>query len=267
MQSGRRPSLSLIIPVLNVEPRLEEVLQQISSTIDEPRPEIIVVCDVTGPELLPAVREEQARLERSYGIHTITRTAERGFGSALRAGFMASSGDVVIPIMGDASDDIAVIPRMLDRVQAGAHIVAGSRYMPGGCIIGDTPKQQFSRWYSKIMRAVSTIRCDDVSNSFKAYRREVWGSVQSHAHSFDISVEMTVKGAARGFRVDQVPSTWTNRRAGKSSFGMLREFPHYLRWLTYAAVRLPSPRALVALPVALVSLLFIVRGAARAGRR
>lgn len=236
----RTLSVSLVLPVLNHEERLTEVLEQVRAALPDGAPEVIVVYDVTQPRLLDEVKAEQRDLEQRYGIRTVTRTEERGFGSALRAGFEASSGDVIIPVMADCSDDISAIPRMLEEIRSGADIVAGSRYMPGGRIVGDTPKQQLSRLYSVLMRVLTGLSCQDVSNSFKAYRREVWANIPNESNSFDISVEMTLKGATQGYRVAQVPSVWTNRQVGRSQFGMMKEFRNYARWLLYAARRLPS---------------------------
>lgn len=258
-------TVSLIVPVLNLEPRLEDVLREIGSLPSGFQPEVLVVYDVTRHDLLESVKEEQRSLEKKYGVCCVTRVNQRGFGSALRAGFEASRGEVIIPIMGDCSDDIAAIPRMVEKIRSGADLVAGSRYMAGGAIVGDTPKQQISRLYSRIMRAMSRVPCNDVSNSFRAYRRDIWRTIPNEAASFDISVEMTVKAAAAGYRIDQVPAVWTNRAAGRSHFRMLKELPNYSRWLFFAARHAPRRSTLVAAPVALIGLaalagLIFVRG-------
>lgn len=261
------PTLSLIIPVLNQEPRLNEVLDQIHSLLADYRPEVVLVYDVTRPELLDAVRTEQSELEERYESRSVTRTDQRGFGSALRAGFEVSRGAVIIPIMGDCSDDIAAIPRMLAAINSGADVVAGARYMPGGAIIGDDAKQQISRYYSKLIKALSSVSCDDVSNSFRAYRRTVWENIPNESNSFDISVEMTVKAAAEGYRIRQVPAVWTNRAAGQSHFSIMKELPNYGRWVLYAARHAPSRFLLVALPVSIVSLVMLTGWMFGLGRR
>lgn len=250
-------SVSLILPVLNREDRLVDVLEQIRSTLPSLNPEVLVVYDVTRPELLDAVEAEQLHLEERYAVRSLTRLRQRGFGSALRAGFQASSGQVIIPIMADCSDDIAIIPQMLAKIEAGADVVAGSRYMPGGRIVGDTIKQRLSRLYSKIVQMICRLPCRDVSNSFKAYRREVWENIASEATSFDISIEMTIKAATQGYRVTEVPAVWTNREAGRSHFRMLREFPNYMRWLLYAARHLSPHSLLVAASLGLISLFLL----------
>ena len=259
---------SLILPVLNHEDRLEEVLGEIRSHLASLDPEVIVVYDVTRPELLDDVRAEQAALAERYGIRSVTRLNERGFGSALRAGFEASTGEAVLPVMADCSDDIAAIPRMLAEIEVGADIAVGCRYMPGGGIVGDDLKQRFSRLYSGLMGTISALRCRDVSNSFKAYRREVWEKIDNEATSFDVSVEMTVKAAAAGYRIAEVPAVWTNRQVGRSQFSMRRELPNYGRWLVYAAKRLPSRSFLVAAVAGVASsLLLLALGRRRGGGR
>ena len=250
--------VSLILPVLNHEDRLEEVLRDIRTNLASLEPEVIVVYDVTRSELLEEVRAEQAALAERYGVRSVTRTDERGFGSALRAGFEVSSGDAFLPVMADCSDDLAAIPRMLGELEGGADIAVGCRYMPGGGIVGDDLKQRLSRLYSVVMGASSSLRCRDVSNSFKVYRREVWDKINNEANSFDVSVEMTVKAAAAGYRIAEVPAVWTNRQAGRSRFSMLGELPNYGRWLLYAAARLPSRSFLVAVTVGVAASLALM---------
>jgi dolichol-phosphate mannosyltransferase len=233
-------TVSLILPVLNHEPRLEEVLGDIKSVFGTQQPEVLLVYDVTRPELLDAVRAEQRNLEERFGVRCVTRIEQRGFGGALRAGFEASTGDVIVPVMADCSDDISSIPRMVEKIEAGADVVSGSRYADGGGIVGDTVKQRLSRLYSVIMGTISTVSTQDVSNGFKAFRREVWENIPNDSVWFDMSVEMTVKAAARGYRISQVPTVWTNRSEGKSAFSMMGEFPRYSRWIFYAARHSPS---------------------------
>jgi hypothetical protein len=160
--------------------------------------------------------------------------------------------------MADCSDDIAALPRMLAEIEAGADIAVGCRYMPGGGIVGDDLKQRISRLYSRLLQATSGVRCRDVSNSFKAYRREVWERIDSEATSFDFSVEMTVKAAAEGYRISEVPAVWTNRQVGRSQFSMLRELPNYGRWLFYAARCIPSRSFLVGIAVGTAALLVLL---------
>ena len=162
---------------------------------------------------------------------------ERGFGSALRRGFAEATGDVVIPMMGDLSEDPQDAVRLADSAREGWDVVAGSRYMRGGRIVGQTTKQRISHLYSILCRLAGGPRIHDVSNAFKAYRRAVVESVSTVADSFDVSVELTLKAHLAGFRVGEIPTVWTNRQQGRSNFAMRTELRNYGRWLLLALRR------------------------------
>jgi hypothetical protein len=141
---------------------------------------------------------------------------------------------VVIPFMGDQSDDPNTIPRMAEKIEEGFDVVSGSRYMRGGGIVGNTAKQRMSRLYSMLIRLAGGPPIHDVSNAFKAYRRKVVETVPTVADSFDVSVELTVKAARAGFRIGEIPTVWTNREVGTSNFNVGRELRNYRRWLLFA---------------------------------
>ncbi|MGH3114837.1 MAG: flippase-like domain-containing protein, partial [Gaiellaceae bacterium] len=86
-----------------------------------------------------------------------------------------------------------------------------------------------------LVRLVGGPRIHDVSNAFKAYRRRVVEEVPTVAGSFDISVELTVRADKAGFRITEVPTTWTNRQLGRSSWRFSKELRRYSRWLWLAA--------------------------------
>lgn len=232
--------LSLLIPVLNYEETLAETVRGLRDTLRAHEVEIVIVFDLTRPEFESKVAEQQKALGDSFGVRSLVRRDERGFGSALRYAASQAEGRAVMPIMADLSDDVAVIPSMLAKVKEGADIVAGARYVKGGQTVGNTMKQRVSRVYSWLMEVLSEVRCGDVSNSFKMYRREVWEAVQPTADSFDLSVELPVKAAALGYELDFVAATWTNRQEGSSNFNTMGELRGYGRWLFYAMVHMPS---------------------------
>ena len=232
--------LSLLIPVLNFEETLPEVIASIRRLPGGEAHEILVVFDVTSPDWQVKVDQVRSDLADRFGVRSLVRTRERGFGSALRAAATAATGDLVMPIMGDLSDDLAVIPEMMRKIEAGADVVVGARYIKGGGIVGNTIKQRISRGYSLLASLLTDIGCGGITNSFKMYRREIWPAVAPRAESFDLSAELVVKAAALGYRIDQVPATWVNRQAGRSSFRFYRELSSYGRWLALAVLWTPS---------------------------
>lgn len=234
------PELTVLVPVLNWEETLEETARRLRAALTGHDVEVLAIIDVTEAARREEIERAAGRLGERHGLRSLIRTDERGFGSALRRGAREATGRAVMPVMADLSDDLEAIPEMLARLNEGADVVVGARYVPGGRIVGDTAKQRTSRFYTWLMGVLTEVRCGDASNSFKMYRREVWDAVEPVANSFDLSVELVVKAAALGYRFDYVPVTWENRVVGKSTFRVVRELRNYGRWLVYAALRMPS---------------------------
>jgi dolichol-phosphate mannosyltransferase len=226
--------VSVIVPVLYREPQLEGTLRPLVSLRPRLDIEVLLVIDVPDVSRESEARAANDRLASTLGVRAEYRLGDRGFGSALRFGFAEATGDVLIPFMADACDAPEDIPRLVREVERGMDVVAGSRYMRDGRIVGNTMKQRLSHFYSVLLRLAGGPPIHDISNAFKAYRRAVIQSVQTAAESFDISVELTLKAYKAGFRIGEIPTVWTNRQQGKSSFRFAGEIPNYGRWLLFA---------------------------------
>lgn len=227
--------VTVIVPVLYREPQLAKTLSRLDGQREHTDLEILLVVDVPDAGREQEARSQNDPVAQSAGARVVYRVGERGFGSALRYAFDQGLGDAFIPFMGDGSDRAEDIPPMIDELQRGYDVVAGSRYMRGGGTIGVTTKQRISRLYSLAVRLAGGPKIHDVSNAFKAYRREVVECVRTEAESFDISVELTVKAARAGFRIGEIPTVWTNRELGSSNFRIANEIGNYWRWLVLAA--------------------------------
>jgi cellulose synthase/poly-beta-1,6-N-acetylglucosamine synthase-like glycosyltransferase len=227
---------SVIVPILYTEPRLRETLQGVARQRDVVDLEIVLIVDVPDPGREPETRAAAESVAEEVGAVVEYRVGRRGFGSAIRSGFARATGDALIPVMGDACDDPDDLPRLVQKLEEGWDVVAGSRYVRGGRIVGNTLKQWMSKIYGVLVRAVGGPAIHDVSNAFKAYRRGVVDSVDTVADSYDISVELTVKAHMAGFAITEIPTTWRNRQAGQSHFRFWRELRRYARWLWLAAI-------------------------------
>jgi glycosyltransferase AglD len=228
---------SVIVPVLYTEPQLEQALRSLERVRSRVPVEIVVVADVPDPSREAKTRGAVDPVAAAAGAVVIYRVGHRGFGSALREGFRHATGDVFIPFMADVCDEPNDIPNLMQAVEKGFDVVGGSRYLRGGGIVGNTPKQRFSRLYSFLLRRLGGMTIHDISNAFKAYRRSVVESFESVGESFDISVELTLKAARLGYRIGEIPTVWTNRQQGSSKFRFGRELRNYGRWFLYAVTR------------------------------
>lgn len=240
--------VSVVIPILYAEPHLAETVARLVAMRDGLDLEILLVVDVPDPHREETSRAQNDQVAAGADGRALYRIGQRGFGSAVRHGFGEAAGEAVIPFMGDACDDPADIPTLVGKLEAGWDVVAGSRYMPGGGIVGNTLKQRMSRLYSKLVRLVGGPPIHDVANAFKAYRRTVVESVPTVAESYDISVELTVKAYQRGFSVTEIPTTWTNRELGESNWRISDELRRYSQWLLLAVTGRRRARRAQALP-------------------
>jgi dolichol-phosphate mannosyltransferase len=134
------------------------------------------------------------------------------------------------------ADDLKALTPMLDAFRAGADVVCGSRYMRGGEQRGGPRfKGLLSRTAGVSLHWLTGIPTHDVTNSFKLYRRAFLEQVDIESTGgFEIGMELTIKAFARGFRVAEVPSVWTDRTSGKSRFDLRRWLPRYVGWYVYA---------------------------------
>lgn len=226
--------VSVIVPVLYREPQLRQTMDGLAALRDRLDMEILLVVDVPDPTREAESRKENDAVAEAVQARTVYRIGERGFGSALRRAFGHATGEVLVPMMADASEDPRDVVRLAEAADQGWDVVSGSRYMAGGGIVGQTIKQRLSHFYSFLCRLAGGPRIHDVSNAFKAYRRTVVEAVPTVAQSFDVSVELTLKAHLAGFRVGEVPTVWTNRTEGHSNFSMRTELRNYGRWLLLA---------------------------------
>src|SRR5919106_1373846 len=173
--------VSVLIPILDTEPQLAETVARLRDACRGVDLEVLLVVDVPDPSREDASRAGNDEIAEGVGGRAIYRVGQRGFGSAIRVGFAEATGQAVIPYMGDACDDPADIPALVARMEAGWDVVAGSRYMPGGRIVGNTFKQRMSKLYCRLVRLVGGPPIHDVANAFKAYRRSVLDSVTTVA--------------------------------------------------------------------------------------
>lgn len=250
--------LSILIPVLNYEDVLEENISEVRKVV--PDAEILLIYDITKKEFEKKAFDLVRRLKKKYKVRTVFRMNKKGFGSALKLGFEEARGDYVLITMGDLCDDPHTIPKMIKKLDEGYGVVSGCRYMEGGGIVGDTPKQRISSFVSLLINIFSTVKIRDVTNAFKMYRKGVLKSISPElkSESFDISAEMTLLAAKHGFTLGQVPTIWKNRCVGQSNFKMFKEAKKYFKMFIFSAFYMPSVLTKTLIALFILSIVFIL---------
>lgn len=175
--------------------------------------EIVVVddgsTDGTG-EILDRLKTEIPELM------TVRNEGPNGFGRAIQKGLDAFTGDAVVIMMADESDDSRDLVRYWDELNKGVDCVFGSRFITGGGVI-DYPRVKYylNRIANGFIRLLFRHGLNDTTNAFKAYRREVIdGCSPILSPHFNITVELPLKAIVRGYTWSVIPITWRNRRFG-----------------------------------------------------
>src|SRR5262245_22639852 len=153
----------------------------------------------------------------------VHNTLGRGVLNAIKAGFQASKGDVVIVMMADCSDDPRDVEKMAKLIRKGADVVAGSRYCRGGRQKGGPLlKRMLSQLAGDSLHWLGGLPIHDATNNFRAYSRRVIEQVPIEGTTgFALALELTVKSHWRGWPLAEVPTTWHDRTAGQSRFRLL----------------------------------------------
>jgi glycosyltransferase involved in cell wall biosynthesis len=229
---GASVKLTIVVPVYNEAENIVGTLKALREA-NLPRHEILVVYDMDEDTTLPVLAAHAAEFPQA---RPVKNTRGRGALSAIRSGFDAAQGEAVIVVMADLADDLSALDPMLAAFDAGADVVCGSRYMRGGAQRGSpVVKGLLSRTAGISLHYLTGIPTRDVTNSFKLYRRSFLQDVEIESNGgFEIGMELTVKAYARGSRVMEVPSIWTDRTHGQSRFNFWRWLPRYIAWYLYA---------------------------------
>ena len=227
--AGDAPRLSIVLPVYNEGANIEWVLRGIAEKVSARPREILVVYDFEEDDTLPAVRVLQTQYEE---IRLHRNDLGRGVLKALRSGFAAARAPEVLVMMADGSDEPEVVDAMLARAEAGADVVAGSRYMAGGRQVGGPLlKRTLSRLAGLSLHWLAGVPIHDPTSNFKLYSRRLLDRVTIESEAgFELALELTVKAYLLGLRIEEVPTTWRDRTAGESRFALWKWLPHYLRW-------------------------------------
>ena len=198
--------LSVVIPVYNEEKTLASVIARVRSL---PFPVEIVVVDDGSSDGTRVVMDRLATLPE---VRTIYKAVNGGKGSAIRQGFAAATGDVVIVQDADLEYDPADIPQVIQPIVTGiADVAYGSRFLS----TERTNDARWHRWGNRALTWVSNrftgLSLTDMETCYKAFRRNVLRSFELSESGFGIEVELTSQVAKSRVRVEEVPISYHPR--------------------------------------------------------
>jgi dolichol-phosphate mannosyltransferase len=181
----------------------------------------VLVIDDRSPDGTGEIADRLAQELEHVGV--LHRERKEGLGPAYLAGFkraLADGAQFVLEMDCDFSHDPADVPRLIAAAEAGADLVIGSRYVPGGSIPNWGLVRRFiSRGGCVYAQALLQTRIRDLTGGFKCYRRRVLESIDLdaiHSKGYAFQIETTYRAMRKGFRVVEIPITFVDREEGGS---------------------------------------------------
>jgi len=207
--------LSVIIPARNEAVNLQECISEICNELTHHSIdfEILVIDDGSTDNTGDAIKV----INQSVGsVECIRNEGENGFGRAVRLGLENFTGDAVAIMMADLSDSPKDLITYWRSIQDGNDCVFGSRFIRGGKVCNyPFVKLIANRVVNTMIRFGFNIQCNDITNAFKMYRREVIEGCRPFiSPHFNLTVEIPLKAIVRGYSWKVVPISWKNRTKG-----------------------------------------------------
>jgi dolichol-phosphate mannosyltransferase len=208
----------IVVPTYNEAENLEPLVAAVRETVPEAR---ILVVDDDSPDGTGRIADGLAAGDDH--VEVLHRPGKAGLGVAYVNGFahaLRGGAGFVVEMDADLSHDPADVPRLLERAEAGADLVLGSRYVEGGGVQDwDLLRRVISRGGCRYARSVLGVGVRDLTGGFKCFRASTleaidFETVRSEGYAFQ--VELTYRALARGLRVEEVPITFRERSAGES---------------------------------------------------
>jgi len=233
----KKMKVSIIIPVHNEQDNLPVLLDKILNFEKSLKYYEVIIVDDNSTDKTKIISDRYSK--KCKNIKVIHRKeGNNGMGAALKEGTKKSKGNIIIWLMGDNSDDLDTIPKFVDKIKNNADMVFGSRYIKGGSYSNlDYYKAKLSKSYSTIARILFGIKVHDITNAFRAFKKEVYNKVNLESNDFSISPEFAIKAHIKGFKLDEVPTTYRDRQSGKPKFKVLEMGISYSKLFKYLLIR------------------------------
>jgi dolichol-phosphate mannosyltransferase len=216
-----RVRLVLCLPTYNEIQNLEPMVRALGEVFErEALDGRVLVIDDASPDRTGELADRLAA-ELPY-VDVLHREAKQGLGPAYIAGFrraLAEEAELIMEMDCDFSHAPDDVPRLV-REASRADLVVGSRYVPGGRVENwGAGRRLVSRAGSVYARLVLGIDVHDLTGGFKCFRRVVLETIDLESVSslgYTFQVETTYRALRAGFRVEEVPITFSDREVGGS---------------------------------------------------
>ncbi len=210
---SRKTKVSVVVPAMNEERNIGPVLEQLPEELHE----VILVDGNSDDNTIEAARSAYP------GIRVLVQSG-RGKGDALRTGFAAVTGNLVVMLDADGSADPAEIPRFVEALEAGADFAKGSRFLEGG---GSTDITRLRSLGNGVLSGTANLlhgtHFTDLCYGYNAFWARCLPFISLDVPGFEVETLINLRIAAAGMKITEVPSYELDRMHGESNLNTFRD--------------------------------------------
>lgn len=213
------PRVSVVIPTLNEAENLPHVLPYLPDWVDE----VVLVDGGSTDNTVDVARELWPSLK-------IIRQSGRGKGNALKEGFSATTGDIIVMMDADGSTNPSEIPAFVALLTAGADYVKGSRFLQGGGSADITAIRKIGNAaLLTLVRVFFHCHYSDLCYGYNAFWSHHLPSLTTDADGFEIETALNLRALKSGLKIAEIPSFEARRIHGESHLNATRDGLRILR--------------------------------------
>lgn len=200
--------ISILIPALNEEENIAQLIPRVKKVVEKltPKFEVVVIDGGSTDRTKEVAIQSGAR---------IILQSKPGYGVALKQGFESSSGEYIITIDADLSHDPIIIKDMIKRRNE-AELIIASRFIGGGSIDANWIRKVLSIILNRFFYLLLSLNIKDVTSGFRLYHRKAIEELSITSTDFDVQLETAIKIACNGWRVKEIPFEYKHRKFGQS---------------------------------------------------
>jgi dolichol-phosphate mannosyltransferase len=221
-------NLDIIIPVFNEGKSIRTLLDSLAMHVRTPI-RVLVCYDHDGDTTLPFLKKKYP-----FPVLPVKNTG-KGVHGAIMTGFARSRASAVLVMPADDTHNARIIDTLYKKFIEGYAIVAPSRFIPGGNMVGCRwQKAILVRTVSFTLHAFTGFPIHDATNGFRLYSRRILTKYPVESTmGFVSSLELTAKAHRGGELITEIPAVWFERTGSKGRFRILEWAPDYLKWYFY----------------------------------
>jgi len=222
--------LDIVMPVYNEGAGVEPVIRSLVTHVKTPF-RLLICHDHDDDNTLGILRAMGPACAVEF-----VRNEGRGALGAIVTGFGRSSAPAVLMMPADDDYNAPRLDGMVALVREGVDVVCPSRFVGDGCMVGcPVVKATLVRLTAWFMYHVVGVPTHDPTNGFRLFSRRVIDRIPIETQAgFAYSMELLVKAQRLGWRIEERPVQWYERKVGRSRFRIMKWAPSYLRWVWYA---------------------------------